>query len=327
MTAIRWSGLLAIGALACAEPQGLSNSQAGGGGLGQGQASLTAVHQDAERAALREADLAHSAAAQTGTAGFLSALTDDALFLLPRSPLAEGKAAAAALLAAPPFPFAPGMKMSWTPALVDVSVDGQVGYTFGNLLVADAAVAPDTLIAQYIAFWRRQPDGSWKVEAWSFSGAGALPAEVPPFPSFGHPLDNGQGNFGPVDQALVEQELLGVDTEFAAASVDLGAAEAFRMFADPHAIVLGGGDPDFIVGRKAIFESRSGGPPENVLNWTPRFAGVGPVGDLGYTVGSFVFTTPAGTGFGKYLTIWQKSPNGTWKFVQDGGSSTPPPAP
>jgi ketosteroid isomerase-like protein len=326
MNANRWLTLLALGAAACADPQGLHDSQVADG-VPAGGASLAEVHANAERDILRAADLAHSAAAQTGAAGFLSALTEDVLFLLPISPLAQGKAAAGALLAAPPFPFGPNMKMSWSPALVDVSVDAQVGYSFGNVQIADAAVAPDVLVAQYIAFWRRQSDGNWKVEAWSLSGAGAEPGEVPPFPSFGHPLDNGLGNFTPVDQTAVEQELLSVDAAFAAASVDLGAAEAFRMFADPHAIVLGGGDPDFIVGRKEIFLSRSGAPPENVLDWTPHFAGVGPLGDLGYTVGNFVFTSPARTGFGKYLTIWQQSPNGTWKFVQDGGSSTPPPAP
>jgi ketosteroid isomerase-like protein len=324
MNAIRWLGLLALGATACADPQGLQDSQMAGSSPA-GEASLAQVHQKSEREILLAADLAHSAAAQSGTAGFLGALTDDALFLLPISPLAEGKAAAAALLAAPPFPFAPNMKLSWTPALVDVSVDAQVGYSFGNVQIADAAVAPDVLIAQYIAFWRRQSDGSWKVAAWSLSGAGAEPGELPPF--FGHPLDNGQGNFQPVDEAVAEQELLAVDAAFAAASVELGSPEAFRLYADPHAIVLGGGDPDFIVGRKAIFEFRQGVPPGFVLNWTPHFAGVGPLGDLGFTVGNFVATTPTRTGFGKYLTIWQKSPNGTWKFMQDGGSSSPPPAP
>ena len=92
--------------------------------------------------------------------------------------------------------------------------------------------------------------------------------------------------------AVEEERLLGVDAAFAQASVDLGSAVAFRMFADQHAIVLAGGDPDFIVGRKAIYESRLGAPPGFVLSWTPMLAGVGPLGDLGYTVGDFVSSAP-----------------------------------
>jgi ketosteroid isomerase-like protein len=325
MNTIGWLVLAVVGAGACADPQGVADVRTGGAAptLAEAQGA-SGVHQAQERAALREADLAHAAAsAGAGAAGFLASLADDALFLLPRSPLAEGKAAAEALLAAPPFPFDAGMKLGWTPSFVDVSVDANVGYSFGNVRIDGGAV--EGLLGQYIAFWRRQPDGSWAVEAWSFSGAGAEPGELPPF--FGHPLDNGRGNFTPVDVATEEAALLGVDALFAQTSVELGQAEAFRRFADQHAITLAGGEPDFIIGRKAIFESRQGGGPDDVLNWTPRFAGVGPLGDLGYSVGDFVFTSPEFISFGKYLTIWQKSPNGSWKFMQDGGSSSPPPAP
>jgi ketosteroid isomerase-like protein len=325
MTRLGWLVLVAVGAGACADPQGVADGLAGGGGsrLAASDVSTGAI-QIAARAELRAADLAHSAATATGSAGFLGYLTDDASFLLPRSPLVQGKAAAAALLAAPPFPFAAGMSMSWTPVFADVSVDGKVGYSFGNVSITGGAV-PDVLLGQYIAFWRRQGDGHWAVEAWSFSGAGAEPGELPPF--FGHPLDNGAGNFTPVDQAAESQVLMGVDAAFAQASLDLGSAEAFRLYADPHAIVGAGGDPDYIIGRKAIFEYRQGVPPDYVLSWTPLLAGVGPLGDLGYTIGGFAASTGGRTNYGKYLTIWQKSPNGIWKFVQDGGSSSPAPAP
>jgi len=317
MRTIRWFAVLALGVGACADPQGSPSGEA----LAPELVSYSA-DQNAARASLLAADVAHSAAAATGAAGFLSYLTNDALFLLPRSPLAEGKAAAQALLAAPPFPFAAGMKFSWTPVFADVSVDAVVGYTFGNLTVTDGAIPG--LLAQYIAFWRRQGDGNWKVEAWSFSGAGAEPGALPPF--FGHQVNNGQGNFGPVDPADEEQVLLDTDAAFSQASVDLGMAEAFYQYADQHAIVLNGGEPDFVIGRKAIFESRQGAPPDFVLSWTPLHAGVGPLGDLGYTVGDFIAADASGQRFGKYLTVWLKRSNGDWKFVQDAGSSSPPPA-
>ena len=30
--------------------------------------------------------------------------------------------------------------------------------------------------------------------------------------------------------------------------------------------------------------------------------------------------------FGKYLTIWKRQPNGSWRFVVDGGNLSPTPA-
>ena len=313
-------GLLAVLAVAaCADPQAPPSSDA----LTPELVSY-GTNQRAARESLRAADIAHGAASASGWSGFLTYLADDVTLLLPRTPIVFGKAAAAALVAAPNLPLQADTKLSWAPSFVDVSVDGQVGYTFGNIAVTDAPLLPAP-VAQYIAFWRRQADGSWLVEAWSFSGAFAEPGELPPF--FAHPLDNGHGPFRPVDPAVEEAALLATDAAFSQASEDLGQAEAFRLFADQHAILLGGGEPDFVIGRKAIFEARSGTPPDFTLTWTPVAAGVGPLGDLGWTVGNFVGSDSVlGTRFGKYLTIWQKSPNGEWKFVQDGGSSAPPPA-
>jgi ketosteroid isomerase-like protein len=315
MKRLGWAAVLAVAA--CADPQAPP-----AGDAPQPELVNYGIDQKAARELLRAADVAHGEAAASGWAGLLSYFADDVTFLLPRAPIIVGKSAATALLAAPPFPFATETRFSFAPSFVDVSVDGMVGYTFGNVEVANVALPG--LAGQYHAFWRRQSDGSWLVEAWSFSGAGPLSGEVPA--SFGHPLDDGHGPFRPVDEAAEEQALLAVDGAFAQASLDLGQAEAFRLFVDPHAILLSGGDPDFMIGRKAIYEWRAAAPPDFVLSWTPVAAGVGPLGDLGWTVGNYVATDALGTRFGKYLTFWLKSPNGEWKFVQDAGSSTPPPA-
>jgi ketosteroid isomerase-like protein len=309
--------LAAIAVVACADPQGLTESAGQAQALARGAYN---VDRDAEREGLRAADLAHAAAAGGGTAGFLASLTDDAVFLFPNAPWVEGKPAIEAVLTAPPPPFVPGITLTWSPAFVDISSDAEVGYTFGNVVVTRPARTP--LPGQYIAFWRKQADGTWAVEAWNMSPAFAPPGELPP--NFGHPLSNGRGPFTPVDQEAEAAALRAVDAAFSQASVELGQAEAFGMFADQHAIVLAGGNPDFIVGRNEIIASRSGDGP--TLSWVPKRSGVGPLGDLGWSMGEYTVTGPAGTGVGKYLSVWRKQANGEWKFVQDAGSGNPPPA-
>jgi ketosteroid isomerase-like protein len=73
-------------------------------------------------------------------------------------------------------------------------------------------------------------------------------------------------------------------------------------------------------------QQRAGGN----LNWRPVFADATASGDLGMTVGEYVFTGRGANGtvvqrFGKYLTIWQRQPNGDWRFVIDGGNQSPTP--
>jgi ketosteroid isomerase-like protein len=314
--------MVAIGMAACGETLAPEQEI---GGLGETPVAQAASSHDASekraRDKLREADLAHSAASSTVPDGFLAHLTDDAVFLWPNAPYAQGKAAIGAVLAAPPAPFVPGITLSWTPVFVDVSVDGKVGYSFGNVEITRPGLT--TLPGQYIAFWRRT-QGVWRVEAWNMSPAffapGALPAD------FGLALlASGGGQFHPVDPAQETERLMAVDAEFSRASVTFGQAVAFGTYAHEHAIVLAGGNPDFFIGREEIIASRQGA--EGTLSWIPRLGGVGPKGDLGWSMGTYVFQGADRTGYGKYLSVWQRSEGGEWKFVQDAGSGNPPPGP
>ncbi len=143
-------------------------------------------------------------------------------------------------------------------------------------------------------------------------------------PGFGEALVTGRrGHLPPVSRASEAVALRAVDAAFSRASVRLGQAEAFGRFADPDAIVLAGGDPDFFVGREEIVASRQGGTA--VLSWLPKLSDGGPRGDLGWSMGEYTITGPAGAGYGKYLSVWRKNDRGRWKFVQDAGSPNPQP--
>lgn len=67
------------------------------------------------------------------------------------------------------------------------------------------------------------------------------------------------------------------------------------------------------------------------LTWEPTGADVGRAGDLGYTVGSSEsrYRDARGTSVtrtGRYLTVWKKQADGSWKVVVDIGVQDPPPA-
>jgi len=52
-------------------------------------------------------------------------------------------------------------------------------------------------------------------------------------------------------------------------------------------------------------------------------------GDLGYTYGNYEFITmdslqKESKTYGNYVTIWKRQADGSWKYVLDGGVSTPP---
>ncbi|HLQ50693.1 MAG TPA: DUF4440 domain-containing protein [Terriglobales bacterium] len=65
---------------------------------------------------------------------------------------------------------------------------------------------------------------------------------------------------------------------------------------------------------------------EVTLKWQPVKADVGASGDLGYTVGTWQLTGKSRKGepvsmTGKYMTVWKKQADGSWKVVADMGNA------
>lgn len=64
-----------------------------------------------------------------------------------------------------------------------------------------------------------------------------------------------------------------------------------------------------------------------LLAWQPVFARMAASGDLGFTTGPWEFkndksdATPAG--YGHFVTVWKRQPDGSWKFAVDLGISHP----
>lgn len=119
---------------------------------------------EAARAAIRAADIAMSdATVARSVQGFLSHLSEDVSFLPENAPTATGKAAVRELWA---DLFGPsGPTLSWSPAKVEVSASGELGFSTGTYEVKarDGEGRPVTRTGRYFTVWRKQKDGSWKV--------------------------------------------------------------------------------------------------------------------------------------------------------------------
>jgi len=113
-------------------------------------------------------------------------------------------------------------------------------------------------------------------------------------------------------RALVEAE-----RKFYQAGQEKGTRAAFLAFLAPDGIVF---QPGPVNGQEAWSKR-----PETGLDlaWKPTFAAIARSGDFGYDTGPASWrakkTDPKFTGFGHFITIWKKLPDGSWKVALDCG--------
>lgn len=108
--------------------------------------------------------------------------------------------------------------------------------------------------------------------------------------------------------------IVAAERAFAADAPSMGIAGSFNKWSVPEAIVIGGGQA------QRIGEAYPDGPrpaDEPLLEWWPNFAGIARSGDLGFTTGGVAVN---GRRTGHYFTAWKKQPDGSWRWVYDGGS-------
>ena len=84
-----------------------------------------------------------------------------------------------------------------------------------------------------------------------------------------------------------------------------------------------------VIGKQAVTEYLTTHSDSALkVQWVALRAEVAASGDLGFTYGSYSnqMSTKNGkdtTIYGAYITVWKKQADGSWKFVADGGISTP----
>lgn len=118
--------------------------------------------------------------------------------------------------------------------------------------------------------------------------------------------------------------LMQADRDFARATAERRLAGWVEAFADS-GFQLRPGKP-VAAGRDTVREFMAAAFADTTwtLGWEPARADISSSGDLGWTVGTYQSVRRDSAGAehratGKYLTVWQKQADGTWKVVVDTG--------
>lgn len=127
-----------------------------------------------------------------------------------------------------------------------------------------------------------------------------------------------------VDRDAALEALKAADRAFNQATAEQGVEGWVANFAENGVMFRAG---EVVRGRDAVRDlmTPAFAAPGYAVTWEPEFGEVSATADLGYTVGHYESQVvgPAGdtlTSGGRYVTIWRKDPDGTWRVLLDIGS-------
>ena len=123
------------------------------------------------------------------------------------------------------------------------------------------------------------------------------------------------------DTAQSSLQLMELDLKFGMAAATRGLEGWMSFFAED-ASIFPEGRP-IITGIEKIraYYEETGFDPRS-LSWKPVKAEISSSGDMGYTIGYWEIRTEgaAASASGKYVTVWKKQLDGSWKVVADIGN-------
>ena len=113
------------------------------------------------------------------------------------------------------------------------------------------------------------------------------------------------------------EKMVATEQRFAERAAETSTKEAFLEFAAKDGVLF---LPDRI---NAIEYWKGRGPSTGFLSWAPNYADISANGLMGYTTGNWEFR-PKGAdgvpeGFGEFITVWLRQPDGNYRFVVDIG--------
>jgi ketosteroid isomerase-like protein len=120
--------------------------------------------------------------------------------------------------------------------------------------------------------------------------------------------------------------LFDLEAKFAKATLD-GGGKVFATWFAEDGVSLGNNQVA-VHGRDAIAKQATWLPQDYQLVWTPTDGVMSPAGDMGYTWGHYEGRSKDKDGntkvmSGRYLTIWRKEGDGSWKVLLDASQDEP----
>ncbi len=120
--------------------------------------------------------------------------------------------------------------------------------------------------------------------------------------------------------------LYDLEAQFAKATA-AGGGKAFASWFASDAVSIANGKPP-VQGHDAIAAQATWLPDTYQLTWTPDGGQMGPSGDMGYTWGHYSGHAKDAAGndittTGRYITMWKKQSDGSWKVVLDASNEGP----
>jgi ketosteroid isomerase-like protein len=215
---------------------------------------------------------------------------------------------------------APTGLLTWRPAFADIARAGDAGYTFGPWeFRANPADKDAAGHGQFVTFWRKQQDGTWKFEADIGISHPAPPAgaqtvvEYPPAQAKGKGAAKASASAEAARSALLDAE-----RELAKDAAAKGAHEALLAHADeqvrlfrPNAFPRAGK----AAARDALKAQKAH------VTWRAEKAGASSSGDLGYTYGAYEMRETASDAKpseqGHFVRFWKRTDGGKWRVVLD----------
>jgi len=127
------------------------------------------------------------------------------------------------------------------------------------------------------------------------------------------------------------QAIAKAEADFEKARAERGLEGWLSFFADDTADFVRGGPFTFTKEEMRAHLQKSFDPADQ-LTWKPVKIEVADSGDLAYSLGTWQLKGKDQKGndvtqTGKYLTVWRKEKDRSWKVVADTGNVDPPPAP
>jgi len=171
--------------------------------------------------------------------------------------------------------------------------------------------------------------GRWRVFLCAAVLAGMVFGSQTGFAQLAFPDASAQEKPNPLTDTTVnpgKMLLFDLEARFAKDVLARGGAAFADWFAED-GVALGNGQAPSI-GKVAIAKSANWDPKVYQLTWTPTDAMMGLSGDMGYTWGHFEGHSKDTNGnpvtvTGRYITVWRKQADGSWKVALDAGANEP----